>query len=97
MDEKKLLEIFADEAFVQSLFKLGTIQEALDALKGRGLMLSLEEFQAILRQILLQYGELSEDDLDSISGGLQVNPVPGIPRIPKFPFPFDPAVIRFNL
>ena len=98
MNEKKLLELFADETFVQSLFQLNTTQEALIALKNRGLSLSMEEFQAILRQILLQYGELSESDLESIAGGLYAPHVPiSVPTIPRFTFPFDPAVIKFKL
>ncbi|MDR3332261.1 MAG: hypothetical protein LBT08_06500 [Synergistaceae bacterium] len=72
MDKAKAKEIFSDEAFVTSLLKLETAEEAQKALKARGLEVSLEEVKAIgdvLEKAAENGGKLSEDELENVAGG----------------------------
>jgi lactobin A/cerein 7B family class IIb bacteriocin len=69
----KAKELFSDEAFTSSLLALETAQEVQSALSDKGLDLSLEEIASIRDSILTattQGGELSEEQLESVSGGI---------------------------
>ena len=85
MDEKKLQEVFSDEAFVQSLFEMDTAQEVQAALNEKGVAFTLEEIEAFKQQLTAKSGEMNEEDLDSVAGGLNIF-LPGHPLItPHFP------------
>ena len=72
MDETRIKEVFADEAFVRQLFSLETPEEAQAALKAKGIALSIDEIQK-LRDLLLRASqegdELSVEQLDNVAGG----------------------------
>ena len=67
MDEKKLQELFSNEAFVNSLLEMDTAQEVQAALQEKGISLTLEEIEAIRKQ--LQSGAVAEQELDNVAGG----------------------------
>ncbi len=80
MEERKL-QLFMDKAVNEELFRrrmeqASSLQDALAVLKGEGLEMGAEEFRSALRLLLYVVkaakGELSEDDLDSVSGGVGV-------------------------
>jgi lactobin A/cerein 7B family class IIb bacteriocin len=73
MNEAEVREIFSDEAFTSSLLALETAEEVQSALSDKGLDLSLDEIATIRNSILTattQGGELSEEQLESVSGGV---------------------------
>ena len=65
MNMEKMKEIFADEAFVKSLFELESAGEVQAALKEKGVELTEEEIFAI-REMLLKVadGEISVKQLE---------------------------------
>lgn len=77
---EKMKEIFADEAFVKSLFELESAGEVQAALKEKGVELTEEQILGI-RDLLgkvesgeisveqLENGELPEELLEQVSGG----------------------------
>jgi hypothetical protein len=73
MDEQKIKELFADEAYVSSLLALDTAEEVQASLAEKGLDISTTEITRILNS-LQNYSEsdreLSEADLETVSGGL---------------------------
>ena len=99
MDEKRVEELFADQAFVKSLLeKLETPEQVQTALKGKGVELSLEEivsFGKALREAAEDDGELSDGKLENVAGGFidviheRVRQQPGCP--------IDPRVLQFIL
>lgn len=70
MDKEKLTEIFSDKEFVKSFFEPKNEEEVQKVLKEKGINLSLQEIQKI-REILIQKknGELSDEELEAVSGG----------------------------
>ena len=80
MNMEKMKEIFADEAFVKSLFELESAGEVQAALKEKGVELTEEQILGI-RDLLgkvesgeisveqLENGELPEELLEQVSGG----------------------------
>ncbi|MDR1622336.1 MAG: Nif11-like leader peptide family RiPP precursor [Synergistaceae bacterium] len=70
MDEKRVKELFSDEAFVKSLFALETPEEVQAAVKAKGVDLTLDEIHAIKEGLAKSGGEeLSEADLEKVAGG----------------------------
>ena len=76
MDEKRMQEIFADEAFVKELLSLETPEAVQAALKEKGIELSREEVEEIGKALLKvveavsENGELSMESLDEVAGGV---------------------------
>ena len=76
MDEKRVKEIFSDEAFVKRLMKLETPEETRKAFAEKGIETDIEEILK-LRDVLVvtaqkeakKADELSMDDLDEVAGG----------------------------
>lgn len=66
MENYKIKEIFADEAFVKSLMELGSAAEVQEALKEKGIELTEDDIMA-LRDIILKVeeGEISGEQLES--------------------------------
>ena len=88
MDEKKIQEVFSDEAFVTTLFEAETAEEVQALVKEKGLEISLEEIEAIKSQLAkVNSGEgLSADELDDVAGGAIIA-IPGLvsPIAPVLP------------
>ena len=81
MNIEKIKEVFADEAFVKSLFELESVGEVQAALKEKGVELTEEEILGIRELVAkvnsgeisaeqLEKGELPEELLEKVSGGL---------------------------
>ena len=93
MNMEKMKEIFADEAFVKSLFELESAGEVQAALKEKGIEFSEEEIISIRDFLLkvekgditkeqlekstvqLEDGELSEEELENVAGGIVLETV----------------------
>jgi hypothetical protein len=73
MNEEQIKEIFSDKTYVQTLFELDTAEEVQASLAEKGIELSTTEITTLLDS-LQKYaeadGELSEDDLETVTGGL---------------------------
>ena len=70
--EPLLSEAFADEEFVTALFALDTAEEAQAMLKDKGIEMTLDEVKRLpdaMAMARTSEGELSEDDLEDVSGG----------------------------
>ena len=78
MEEKqmKLDELFEDDAFVDAVCAADSSEEAQKLFAEKGLELTLEEVESLGQSIgkaaLSENGELSEEDLDSVAGGLRL-------------------------
>ena len=74
MNEAKIKEVFSEEAFVKELLEKETPEEVQKMLEKKDIELSIEEI-VNLREMLIeriektQTEELSDDDLESVSGG----------------------------
>lgn len=69
MNDQQIEELFSDEVFMESLLELETPEGVQKALSDKGLDLSLEEITTIRDALLNNEGELSDGQLESISGG----------------------------
>lgn len=70
MNEQAIRELFSDETFIASILAMETPEEVQKALAEKGLDLSLEEISAIKNTLTEDEGELSEDDLENVAGGI---------------------------
>ena len=69
---EKLKEVLSDQAFAVKILELGTAEEVQQALKAKGVELSVEEINALREEILRQAEggeELDKDCLKAVSGG----------------------------
>ncbi len=70
MNEQLAKKIFSDQAYVETLLNMETAEEVQASLKEKGLELSVEDINETKNILVQRYnGELSEDDLEDISGG----------------------------
>lgn len=67
-------KIDADQNFVEKLFSLETPEEVKSFLKKEGMEFSLEEIDVLRKAAVksLEKGELSEEDLEEVAGGVQL-------------------------
>ena len=76
MNEELLKEVLSDEAFAKSLIEMETPEDVQTALKEKGVDLSIEDIKAIQNILVNQEdGELSEDDLENVAGGVDVDKI----------------------
>lgn len=75
MSEQQIQELFSDEAFVTSILEMETPEEVQAALADKGLELSLEEISSIQNTLNTNEGELSEDELENVAGGIAITTV----------------------
>lgn len=69
---RKLELILQDESFVDKVFNLDSIDAAKVAFEEKGLVMTDEELNALAEAVnnaAVNTGELTEDDLSSVSGG----------------------------
>lgn len=73
MDKHQIMEIMRDEDFVNEILDMQTTEEVKEAFAEKGLELSLEEIdiisQIINKMVDKNTTELSDEDLEEISGG----------------------------
>lgn len=74
MDKAKLQEVFSDKAYVESIVKMSA-EDAAKSLREKGVEVTADDLMKVHDFILahkdeLQNGELSEEDLLKISGGI---------------------------
>lgn len=69
MDKMKIEEIFSDKEFVKELVALKDNAAVQAALKAKGLDLTEEKIAAIRESMAKKTGELSDEQLEQISGG----------------------------
>jgi lactobin A/cerein 7B family class IIb bacteriocin len=73
MNEEQIKEIFSDKEFVESILALETPEEVQAVLKEKNLDLSItqiEKVQRMLSEAVDENKELTDEDLESVSGGL---------------------------
>ncbi len=70
MNEQQIKELFSDEAFVSSIMEMENPEDVQKALSAKGLELSLAEIKAIQEALSSNEGELSEDELEDVAGGV---------------------------
>ena len=74
MDKQKLQEIFSDKAYVESIVKMSA-EDAAKSLCEKGVEVTADDLMKVHEFVLahkeeLQNGELSEDALASVAGGM---------------------------
>ena len=97
MANEKLIEILKDENFAKELGNAGSTEDALKLFKAKGVETSEKEIQALLHAVYKpQGGDLSEDELSAVAGGLaDFHFSPNItlelfkPTLPNIPNPLD--------
>lgn len=73
--EKKLKEIFSDQAFVDKLVEMESAEAVRDALQEEGVEYSVEEIEMIREQLIQKSesgDELKKDQLKEVAGGVAV-------------------------
>lgn len=77
MDKHQIMEVMRDEDFVNEILDMQTTEEVKEAFEKKGIEISLEEFdiisQIINKMVDRNTTELSDDDLEEISGGTFVS------------------------
>lgn len=71
MSMERLEEVFEDDQFVEALLAMETPEEMQNALAEKGIEVSLEEIMQV-RDLVSRFqgGELTEDELESVAGGM---------------------------
>ena len=73
MNEELIREVFSDETYVKNLFKSESWEAAQASLKEKGIDLSVEEIKNIVNKAkAAEEGELSDDELENVAGGIEV-------------------------
>lgn len=78
LTQEKIQEVFSDEKFVESLLQMEEPEEVQAALKEKGIELTVEEVKQIREKLEnTSEGELSEEDLGQVSGGIAITMIIG--------------------
>ena len=75
MNQEKIQEVFSDESFLKEIFSKDTPEEVQTILAEKDIELSIEDIltlRKIIEKKSNQGVELSDDDLEDISGGVVV-------------------------
>jgi hypothetical protein len=65
---EKVLELLQDEAFVAELDKLEKEEDIIALFESRGATVTMDQLRELIAQ-LPENGEVSDDDLEKVSGG----------------------------
>ena len=77
-----LEKVFADEAFVKQLVEMEKPEDVRDALNAKGAEVTTEEVQQIAKSLSQQAeGELDEDALEDVAGGVSIGTIISAARI----------------
>ena len=66
---EKVLELLKDEAFVAELDKLEKEEDVIALFEARGATVTMDQLRELIAQ-LPDDGEMSDDDLEKVAGGL---------------------------
>ena len=97
MNEEKLKEIFSDKAYVESIVKMSA-EDAAKSLQEKGVEVSagdlvkLRDFMTVHKEELAN-GELSEEALAEVAGGLNIPIVAGTAVFTFLTVTFGPLII----
>ena len=73
MNEERIKEVFADEAFVKELFSKETPEEVQAMLEDKDIELSIDEIvklkELLEKKVENPDAELSDEDLEDVAGG----------------------------
>ena len=75
MNQEKIQEVFSDEAFFKEIFSKETPEEVQSILAEKDVELSIEDIlklRKIIEKKLNQGVELSDDELEDVTGGVVV-------------------------
>jgi len=75
---EKVLELLQDEAFVAELGKLEKEEDVIALFESRGATVTMDQLRELIAQ-LPENGEVSDDDLEKVSGGLALWTIGGGP------------------
>lgn len=100
-DEKAalIMEAMEDQDFASKLFSAETAEEAIAIFASRGIELSMEELEEMKEASSQESGEISEEDLAAVAGGIRLIGTGCVPitwppiLIPRGPWPFRHKVI----
>ena len=90
---KLIVQAMEDQEFASKLYEAETEEEVMKVFSSKGIELSLEEIRELRDAASAasdENGEISEEDLTAVAGGLLLPRVgwpPIIPPIPRFPRP----------
>ncbi|MDR0886989.1 MAG: hypothetical protein LBN22_11695 [Clostridiales Family XIII bacterium] len=71
--DSKILELVNDPSFIESILQLETPEEVQKAFADKGVTLSIGEIESIKKAVEAQSeGELTEDDLGDVVGGVDI-------------------------
>ncbi len=73
--QSRIEEVANDEAFLDQLINADSIDEAQKLFAERGIELTQDEVENFAKQVSNSQGELDEESLEAVSGGL-IMPVP---------------------
>ena len=68
---EKVLELLQDEAFVAELDKLEKDEDVIALFESRGATVTMDQLRELIAQ-LPENSEVSDDDLEKVSGGLLI-------------------------
>ena len=71
---EKVLELLQDEAFVEELDKLEDEKDVIALFESRGATVTMDQLRELFSQ-LPEQGEINEDDLDKVAGGMLITPI----------------------
>ena len=79
--EARIKEAFSDQEFTKELFEMEKAEDAQAKLQEKGIKMTLDEVKALgkaLQQAHSNNGELSEDALENVAGGIAAEITAGI-------------------
>lgn len=75
MDQEKILAAVEDQAFLEKIIAMDSVEDVQAAFKkDKGIDITVEDLEAIQKVVEEKMeGELSEDDLENVSGGIAIS------------------------
>ena len=95
---KLIMEAMKDRDFASTLYEAETEEEAIAVFASKGIELSLEEIRELKDAANAdpqENGEIGEEDLTAVAGGIliprspwppRIYPIPTFPRLPRIPW-----------
>ena len=68
---EKVIELLQDEAFVAELDKLEKEEDIIALFESRGATVTMDQLRELIAQ-LPKNGEVSDDDLEKVAGGISI-------------------------